>query len=223
MSGSNNFLQWNPSQANQESDANYATDSQRTGGAPTNTPFPSLTANKLFYQATTMVAAIAQWLANAGNNVSDNSLTNLITTLSQAIALLNSPQFSGTPTAPTAAPGTNTTQIASTAFVEAAITSLLVTSGTNSNGSWIKFPSALGGIIIQMGTRTVNPGGVPQTFTYPIPFTAAALGLVASFGAAISTPAYACGIDPVSATQFEITNSAPSGSPLGVNFIAIGI
>ena len=36
-------------------------------------------------------------------------------------ALLNNPHFTGTPTAPTAAAGTNTTQIATTAFVQAAI------------------------------------------------------------------------------------------------------
>ena len=36
-------------------------------------------------------------------------------------ALVNSPTFTGVPAAPTAAPGTNTTQLATTAFVEAAI------------------------------------------------------------------------------------------------------
>jgi hypothetical protein len=36
-----------------------------------------------------------------------------------------SPTFTGTPTAPTASPGTNTTQIATTAFVEAAKTAIL--------------------------------------------------------------------------------------------------
>lgn len=41
-------------------------------------------------------------------------------------ALLASPTFTGTPAAPTAAPGTNTTQLATTAFVQAA-TSALVT------------------------------------------------------------------------------------------------
>lgn len=35
---------------------------------------------------------------------------------------LASPQFTGNPTAPTAAPGTNTTQLATTAFSAAAIT-----------------------------------------------------------------------------------------------------
>jgi hypothetical protein len=40
-------------------------------------------------------------------------------------ASLASPAFTGTPTAPTAAPGTNTTQIATTAYVQAARTALL--------------------------------------------------------------------------------------------------
>jgi|SRR5580765_2469605 len=43
-------------------------------------------------------------------------------------ALLDSPNFSGIPTAPTAAPGTNTQQIATTAFVTAAIGTAPVTS-----------------------------------------------------------------------------------------------
>ena len=41
-----------------------------------------------------------------------------------AKAPLASPAFTGTPTAPTAAPGTNTTQLATTAFVKAAVDSL---------------------------------------------------------------------------------------------------
>ena len=41
------------------------------------------------------------------------------------LAPLASPTFTGTPAAPTAAPGTNTTQIATTAFVQAARTALL--------------------------------------------------------------------------------------------------
>lgn len=40
-------------------------------------------------------------------------------------ALINSPEFTGVPKAPTAAAGTNTTQIASTAFVKAAIDALI--------------------------------------------------------------------------------------------------
>lgn len=48
---------------------------------------------------------------------------NFATTIASALALkapLASPAFTGTPTAPTAAPGTNTTQLATTAFVASA-------------------------------------------------------------------------------------------------------
>jgi hypothetical protein len=47
--------------------------------------------------------------------------TEIIETRGSGGAPLNSPAFTGTPTAPTAAPGTNTTQIATTAFVTAAV------------------------------------------------------------------------------------------------------
>ena len=42
-------------------------------------------------------------------------------TIWREIALINSPAFTGTPTAPTASAGTNTTQLANTAFVKAAV------------------------------------------------------------------------------------------------------
>lgn len=45
-----------------------------------------------------------------------------------AYAPLASPAFTGTPTAPTAAPGTNTTQLSTTAFVQAAIAALVASS-----------------------------------------------------------------------------------------------
>ena len=52
------------------------------------------------------------------------SLTNLATyvgtKIASSFAALASPAFTGTPTAPTAANGTNTTQIATTAFVQSA-------------------------------------------------------------------------------------------------------
>jgi hypothetical protein len=45
---------------------------------------------------------------------------NLATYTSTGLATLASPTFTGTPAAPTAAPGTNTTQIATTEYVMAA-------------------------------------------------------------------------------------------------------
>lgn len=50
------------------------------------------------------------------------------------LANLDSPQFTGTPTAPTAASGTNTTQIATTAFVNSAIeNNYFIVTGTYNN------------------------------------------------------------------------------------------
>lgn len=45
--------------------------------------------------------------------------------LACGVAPLASPAFTGTPTAPTAAPGTNTTQLATTAFVQAAVANVI--------------------------------------------------------------------------------------------------
>jgi len=49
----------------------------------------------------------------------DNSGSDVEIAIS-AIASLASPTFTGTPTAPTAVSGTNTTQLATTAFVQSA-------------------------------------------------------------------------------------------------------
>lgn len=53
----------------------------------------------------------------------DNYLVDDISSLNQNKANLNSPNLIGTPTAPTAVSGTSTTQIATTAFVMAAMSS----------------------------------------------------------------------------------------------------
>jgi hypothetical protein len=77
MSGSSNILQWNPGLNNQNSDAEWLVDAQRLAGAATGELFPSKTGNKLFYQLTTMAAALAQALADKGYTVSDADLATL--------------------------------------------------------------------------------------------------------------------------------------------------
>lgn len=69
----NNFLQWNPTAANQEADAAYAADSQRSGGATTDAIFASNLGNKLFYQLSTFVAAMAAALTAKGYVTNDGS------------------------------------------------------------------------------------------------------------------------------------------------------
>lgn len=81
MAGSTNFLQWNPAQNNQSSDPAYSADTVRSGGAAIDGIFPSSTANKLFYQLSTMVAALGQMLANKGYAVSDSDFNNLVAVL----------------------------------------------------------------------------------------------------------------------------------------------
>lgn len=68
------------------------------------------------YNAATQVIGINQGSISIGQA----QVTNLTTDLS-AKAALASPTFTGTPSAPTAAVGTNTTQVATTAFVNAEI------------------------------------------------------------------------------------------------------
>jgi hypothetical protein len=81
MSGSSNFLQWNPTASNQENDSAYLADTTRTGGAVNDQYFVSPLGNKLFYQLSTAIAALMGMLAAKGYTVSDASLSTLQSTL----------------------------------------------------------------------------------------------------------------------------------------------
>jgi len=61
------------------------------------------------------------------NVVTGRSITTGANTITSSAAPFNSPAFTGTPTAPTAAIGTNTTQLATTAFVQSSIPVGLIT------------------------------------------------------------------------------------------------
>jgi hypothetical protein len=99
-----NFLQWNSGEANQETDAEYLADAQRVGGAPIGSVFPSATANKLFFQISTMVLVIANFITGQGYNAEDSNLSTLLSNFIGALASLfsapgiNSVPFSATPT-----------------------------------------------------------------------------------------------------------------------------
>lgn len=64
-----------------------------------------------------------------GTGGAGGSASTILAIGGDAKADLNSPAFTGTPTAPTASPGTNNTQIATTAYVDAAVTSGSVADG----------------------------------------------------------------------------------------------
>lgn len=102
--GSSNFLQHNPTAANQEDDSTYAGDSTRTGGIGVDQIMPSPWMNKIWYQSSTFIAAFAGALANKGYNLSDANLStleavlaNVLTTADTKPAQIIVP-FSPTPT-----------------------------------------------------------------------------------------------------------------------------
>lgn len=63
--------------------------------------------------------------AGSGISINYNDLADTITISTSGVAFLNSPNFTGIPTVPTAPSGTNTTQIASTAFVRTEVSNLV--------------------------------------------------------------------------------------------------
>lgn len=129
-------------------------------------------------------------LTQIGRNIiSKTSAADVLNYLSGAP--LNSPALTGIPTVPTAAPGTNTTQAASTAFMQAAITALSLGTasqrsvGTGANqipdmssfttGSLNAFKLPTGQIVQVDSGSTGSSGGFVKS--YPKPFPNACLGL----------------------------------------------
>ncbi|MDR6455489.1 gp53-like domain-containing protein [Variovorax paradoxus] len=89
-------------------------------------------------------------------------------------AALASPALTGTPTAPTQASADNTTAIATTGWVRSAMSNIASAAGFALAGGsvgYIKFPSWLGGMIIQFGTSvgTTNAASA-YVISYPITF-----------------------------------------------------
>lgn len=70
--------------------------------------------------ATTLIKGLVQLAGDLGGTAAAPTVPGLA-----GKAPLASPTFTGTPAAPTAAPGTNTTQLANTAFVQAAVAALI--------------------------------------------------------------------------------------------------
>lgn len=78
-----NFLQHNPSAANQENDATYATDTTRTSGIGVDQILPSPWLNKVWFQSSTFVAAMAAVISawGGGYTIEDTNLATLETNL----------------------------------------------------------------------------------------------------------------------------------------------
>jgi hypothetical protein len=82
---STNFIQFNPTGANQESDVEYVADSQRSGGYGTDNIVPSPLLNKATYQPTTFCAAFGQMMAAKGYSTSDANVAVLAAVLANIV------------------------------------------------------------------------------------------------------------------------------------------
>jgi hypothetical protein len=108
-----------------------------------------------YTKATNFTAKDSLPTGNSGKIVKGTEIDTELTAVSNAIASkadINSPTFTGTPAGPTASAGTNTTQLATTAFVTAALSAaypigsiyINATSASNPNtllgfGTWTAF------------------------------------------------------------------------------------
>ena len=105
-------------------------------------------------------------------------------------APLASPALTGTPTAPTAANGTNTAQLATTAFAYGV--------ASKAANGYQKLPS---GLIIQWG-RTASAVSGSHVLNFPVAFPSACLGAVACKNATVDN--YAGHVSAFSATQLTL-------------------
>ncbi len=91
------FEQWNPNKNNMESDETFLADTMRLNGAPGGPSiFNAVLGNKLLYQLSTMVTALARMLTNKGYTISDADLNNLIAALQNIETLADFPAGFGT-------------------------------------------------------------------------------------------------------------------------------
>lgn len=114
-----------------------------------------------YTKATNFTAKDTLPTGNAGKIVKGTEIDTELNAVSNAIASkanINSPTFTGTPAAPTASSGTNTTQLATTAFVTAATSALGTMSTQNATAVDIT-----GGTIVGITDLTVADGGTGRS------------------------------------------------------------
>jgi hypothetical protein len=143
-----------------------------------NTNTTSITANKLS-------------INNLTNNISTNTAS--ITANSIAINLkapLVSPNFTGTPTAPTASAGTNTTQLATTAFVDNAVSNINVGSitGTISVTNGGTGVSNITGLVKGNGIGAMTTAIAGSDYQQPIILTTTGVGSATLSGTTLNIP-----------------------------------
>lgn len=147
--------------------------------AQTSVPFPPSTYARLYYDGTNLVC-----YDSAGNQLigggGGGAVSSVFTRTGAVVAVSGdytvaqvtgaapsaSPTFTGTPAAPTAAPGTNTTQLATTAFVTAAVATAPGTV-TSVSGTTNQINVATGTTtpVLSLPSTVIAPGSVAATTT----------------------------------------------------------
>ena len=115
-----------------------------------------------YTKATNFTAKDGLPTGNAGKIVKGTEIDTELTAVSNAIASkadINSPSFTGVPVGPTASAGTNTTQVATTAFVIAERTNTSTLTNKTLTSPAINTPAIVGGSITGITDLAVADGG----------------------------------------------------------------
>lgn len=220
-----NFLVWNPNANNQKTDSQYAADTSRLNGATAGV-FESTLGNKLFFQTTSMVGAIAKMLSDQGLTVNDGSanvdgndfdqlvatVKNLVTGQLLGIRVITS---TGTYTPTT---GTNSVIVevlggggagGSCAATDSSHVSV-GTGGASGSYGMGRYTSAFSGV-----TVTVGAGGAP------VAGAGGSSGGTSSFGALLTSPGGGGGTTsgPL-ASSTTVNRAIPGGLPSGANLVS---
>ena len=213
---------WNPNEEIIAGDIRYTED----GNGPSWVYLLCKTAG-----TTGTIEPILEANAVVGQEINDGSVVWTVQKNSNALsfagkeadlfALLNSPDFKGTPTAPTAAKTVNNTQIATTAFVHllagAANNGGIVDSLLAQNG-YVKFAN---GLILQWGIKTEPYGLVTFSISFQTCF-----GVITHFNSDPTNYAETSSVTNFSNTDFYVVfyfnNSGSNAAGSQVFWVAIG-
>ena len=169
-----------------------------------------------YNKATNFTAKDGLPTGNAGKIVKGTELDTEFTAISSAIASksnINSPTFTGTPAAPTASAGTSTTQLATTAFVTAALSaaypvgSIYINAAVSTNpatllgfGTWTEFGA--GKVIVGLDSADALFDTLEET-------GGSKNAVVVSHTHTLTDPGHSHGISPNVANIATNANQAP--------------
>lgn len=138
------------------------------GFSPILSSLSALSSNGVLVKTGDGTSTVASLVAGSNINITNNTFVSGNPTIS----LISSPALTGTPTAPTASAGTNTTQIATTAFVKSAVDTGDATQQTYTDNkfaaiigiakAWVTFDGNTGNILASNNVVSVTSNSAGQ-------------------------------------------------------------